>query len=276
LINIIISLWVIFFIYIGYLIFSYYKQKYLIKKFQNTPFPDEYKQYLSKIKHYNYLDDKLKRKIETSIMIFINTKKFIGVKLNITDEIKVVISFYACLIVLNKNECYDELEAIYVYPHTMILDSVRGNGGIYTKENFLISGEAVGDAVVIAWDEVKRDVYHYRNQNVIVHEFTHELDFESGIVNGVPPLERSKYNEWVNIMSKNYDEFVKRVTSHKNLDKYKLINPYGATNEAEFFAVLSEMFWMKPKTLKLHFPDIYDEFKEFFGIDTYKLFTSNK
>jgi len=270
--TLIIALWIIFFIYLGYLLFTYIKYKLLIKKLSKIPFPDEYKKYLSNLYHYQKLPNDLKIKIERSILLFINTKKFIGVKLNVTDEIKVIISFYACLIVLNRNECYEGLEYIYVYPHTMILDSIQNNGGIYNKETFLISGEAVGDSVVISWNEAKKDAYHLRHNNVIIHEFTHELDFESGAVNGIPPLERSKYNEWIEIIGKNYQEFKEKIIHHKSLDKYKLINPYGATNEAEFFAVLSEMFWMKPKTLKKHFPAIYKEFKNFFNFDTARYF----
>ena len=265
--TLIIALWIIFFIYLAYLVYSFISYKLLIKKLQKIPFPNEYKKYLSNLYHYQKLPDNLKIKIERSILLFMKTKKFIGVKLGITNEIKVVISFYACLIVLNKNECYENLEYIYVYPHTMILDNIQNNGGIYNKETFLISGEAVGDSVIISWDEAKKDAYHLKNHNVVIHEFTHELDFESGTVNGIPPLEKTKYNEWINIIGKNYKEFKQKIINHKSLEKYKLINPYGATNEAEFFAVLSEMFWTKPKTLKLHFPAIYKEFKNFFNFD---------
>lgn len=272
-IKIIIALWIIFFVYLGYLLFDYLKYRYLLRKLNHTKFPDKYREYLQNLPHYQKLPNNLRKKIEYSILLFINLKKFIGVYTEITDEMRVVISFYACLIVINrKNNCYEELEYIYVYPHTMILDNVQNNGGIYTKEKFLISGESIGESVVISWDEAKKDAYHLRHQNVIIHEFTHELDFESGVVNGVPPLEKSKYNEWVNIIYKDYKEFSKKVSSHKNLEKYKLINPYGATNEAEFFAVVSEMFWTKPKTLKLHFPEIYKEYKEFFNFDPIKYF----
>jgi len=270
--NLIIALWIIFFIYLAYLLYTFISYKLLIKKLQKIPFPDKYKTYLNNLYHYQKLPKDLKIKIERSILLFMKTKQFIGVKLNITDEIKVIISFYACLIVLNKNECYEGLEYIYVYPHTMILDNIQNNGGIYNKETFLISGEAVGDSVVISWHEAKKDAYHLRHDNVVIHEFTHELDFESGMVDGIPPLEKSKYDEWINIIGKNYKEFKEKIINHKSLEKYKLINPYGATNEAEFFAVVSEMFWTKPKTLKLHFPDIYKEYKNFFNFDTVKYF----
>ena len=271
--KLIIALWIIFFIYIGYLIFSYFRYKLLIKKLLKIPFPDEYKKYLSNLYHYQKLPNDLKIKIERSILLFIKTKQFIGVKIDITDEIKMIISFYACLIVLNRNECYENLEYIYVYPHTMILNQVQNNGGIYNKEIFLISGEFVGDSVVIAWDEAKKDIYHYKNRNVIIHEFTHELDFESGNVDGIPLLETSKYNEWINIIGSSYEEFKYRIVNHKSLQKYKLLDKYASTNAAEFFAVLSETFWSNPKLLKKHFPKIYKEFKEFFKFDTFEHFT---
>jgi len=268
--NLIIALWIIFFIYVGYLIFSYLKYKLLIKKLKTIPFP--YEDIISKIPQYTKLPKDLQTKIKYSILLFIKTKQFVGVGVDVNDEIKTNIAFFACLIVLNKNECYENLKYIYVYPHTIILNRTQNNGGIYNKEEFLIAGEAVGDSVIIAWNEAKKEIYHLKNHNVIIHEFTHELDFESGMVNGVPSLEKSKYNEWINIIGKNYNEFKEKIIHHKSLDKYKLINPYGATNEAEFFAVLSEIFWTKPKTLKQHFPDIYKEFVKFFNFDTIKYF----
>jgi len=269
--NLVITLWIILFIYLGYILFKYISYKLLIKKLKTIPFPESYKIYLEKLPQYNSLSNPLKTKIHYSILLFMKTKKFIGVKIDVTDEIRVVISFFACLIVLNRGECYDNLEYIYVYPHTMILNQVQNNGGIYNKERFLISGEAVGDSVVIAWDEAKKDAYHLKNHNVIIHEFTHELDFESGVVDGIPNLNKSQYDEWINIIGKKYQEFRYKIVNHKNLNKYKLIDKYGATNEAEFFAVLSEMFWTKPKTVKKHFPEIYKEFVKFFNFDTLKL-----
>jgi Mlc titration factor MtfA (ptsG expression regulator) len=269
--TLIIALWIILIIYLAYLLYNYYSYKKLIKQLKTIPFPKEYENILEKIPQYKNLPKDLQTKIKYSILLFIKTKKFIGVKLNVTDEMKIVISFFACLIVINKNECYDNLEYIYIYPHKMILDTIQNNGGIYNKEMFIISGEAVGDSVIIAWDEAKKEAYHLKKHNVIIHEFTHELDFESGIVDGVPNLAKSQYNEWIQILGNSYQEFKNKIINHKSLDKYKLIDKYGATNEAEFFAVLSEMFWTNPKTLKTHFPKTYKEFVKFFNFNPNKI-----
>ncbi len=262
--TLIIALWIIFFIYLGFFAFKYIKYKRLLTKLKTIPFPVKYEEILNKIPQYKKLPKDLQTKIKYSILLFIKTKKFIGVKTNVTDEMKVVISFFACLIVINKQECYDNLKYIYVYPHKMILDVVQNNGGVYNKNMFVIEGEAVGESVVIAWDEAKKEAYHLKNHNVIVHEFTHELDFESGIIDGIPNLQQSQYNEWLHILGNSYDEFASKIINHKSLGKYRLIDKYGTTNKAEFFAVLSEIFWTKPKILKSHFPKIYKEFVKFF------------
>jgi len=54
--------------------------------------------------------------------------------------------------------------------------------------------------------------------------------------------------------------------------KYTLLGSYAATNEAEFFAVVSELFFEKPHTLQKHFPEIYKELEDFYGLDTATLF----
>lgn len=55
--------------------------------------------------------------------------------------------------------------------------------------------------------------------------------------------------------------------------KYKLLDAYAASNEAEFFAVVTERFFESPAALKLHFPDLYEEYKDFYQIDTAELFS---
>jgi len=268
--TLIIALWIILFIYLAYLFYSFITYKLLIKKLKKIPFP--YENILLKIPQYQKLPKDLQTKIKYSILLFIKTKQFVGVGVEVNDEIKVNIAFFGCLIVINKNECYDNLKYIYVYPHTILLNRTQNNGGIFNKQEFLIAGEAVGDSVIIAWNEAKREIFHLKNHNVIIHEFTHELDFESGDVNGIPNLKKSDYYEWINIIGNNYKEFKNKIINHKKLEKYALIDKYGSTNKAEFFAVLSEMFWTKPQTLKKHFPDIYKEFVKFFNFDSYKIF----
>ena len=124
----------------------------------------------------------------------------------------------------------------------------------------------------IAWDDAKKEAYHLRNHNLIIHELAHVLDFEEGMANGVPPLERSKYDAWSRVLYRRFNELNEKVEHNRNLGTYNIIGEYASTNEAEFFAVCSERFFETPKAFKAYFPDIYQELKRFYKLDTQELF----
>ncbi|MDA3908896.1 MAG: M90 family metallopeptidase, partial [Sulfurimonas sp.] len=186
----------------------------------------------------------------------------------VTDEMRLVIAFFACMMVVNiDDEVYDELVTILIYPHKMVMQDVHVNNGIYTQERFVLQGQSSGGVIVIAWDDAKKEAYHLRNHNVIIHELAHVLDFEQGMANGVPSLERSKYDAWSRVIYKRFNELHEKVEHNKNLKEYSLIGEYASTNEAEFFAVVSELFFQNPKSLKQHFPDLYNEFSTYYCLD---------
>ena len=244
-----------------------------LQKLHNKPFEEEHRNYLKKTPHYLNLSKEEREKIERSIIFFGGTKEFIGVGLEITDEIKVIIAFYACLLLLHKTRtnCYDNVKTIIVYPNAVALENIQASNGIYAKEKFLIDGQATVNTVVIIWHDAKKEAYHLRHNNVIIHEFTHEMDLMSGAIDGVPPLERSKYDGWIKEFYGDYKKLNKIVLKNRDWGKYKLLGSYASTNEAEFFAVVTERFFESPQSLKKHFPELYSELKEFFEIDTLKL-----
>ena len=246
-----------------------YHRKKLKEKIAAMPFPESYRNVLQKIPHYQRLSEEDKHRIERSILYFIHTKTFVGVKMEVTEEMKAVIAFYACLLLLHlpQKGCYDALRTIILYPSTVIYDAVRENGGIYTKEKFLIDGQSAGDTVVLVWHDAKFEAYHLRHENVIVHEFAHEIDFMDGMADGVPPMERSKYHEWTSVLFKDYQKLHDVALKNREWGRYKLLGEYAATNEAEFFAVVTERFFESPHSLKRHFPELYEELKDFYRID---------
>ncbi|AKF24910.1 hypothetical protein YH65_05525 [Sulfurovum lithotrophicum] len=254
---------------LGYWLIKWYRQKQELQRIAAMPFEEEDRSILSRIKQYRYLNSEEKEKIERSILRFMNTKNFIGAKLEVTEEMKVVISFYACLLLLHidTENCYDNLKNIIIYNHPVMINRVQNNGGIFSKEQFLIDGQSANDTVVIIWHNAKREAYHPRKENVIVHEFAHEIDFMDGEIDGVPPMERSKYHEWTNVLYKEFEKLNKVAMKNRDWGDYKFIGEYAATNEAEFFAVISERFFESPGSLKKKFPDLYNELKDFYGID---------
>lgn len=268
-------LFMIFIVVVVLSFWSYraYRSKKLLEQIAATPFPSEYHKFLGQLWHYRNLSPKEKSKIETSIVHFLYTKSFVGAKdLVVSDEMRVLIAFYACLLLLHRESanCYDNLKTILIYPHPVLIQKVENNGGIFNKEQFLISGQSINDTVVIIWDEAKREIYHPRHDNVVIHEFAHEIDLMDGIADGVLPLERSLYNEWTHVLYKEFDKLHSTVVKNRDLGKYALLGEYASTNEAEFFAVVTERFYESPQSLKKHFPDIYSELKRFYNVDPAK------
>jgi len=238
--------------------FFKFKEAKRLQKIRSMTFNQKYREYLHHIELYRNLSKEDKKRIERAILEFIYTKEFIGVQLEVTDEMKVIIAFHACLLLFKSKlgGCYDYLKTIIIYPTAVIIENKRNNGGIYTKEKLVIEGQSSGDTVVIIWHDAKKEAYHPHYNNVIIHEFAHEIDFMDGVADGIPPLDSSKYQKWVFILYKNRD-----------IDKYKLLGEYAATNEAEFFAVVTERFFESPNILKKKFPELYKELKDLYGID---------
>ena len=253
--------------------FIYYKHKRLLAKAERTPFKAKHRKFLEKTPHYKNLTPQEKEKIEHSIMEFAFTKEFIGVGIEVSEEMKVIIGFYACLLLLHveKAHCYENLQTIIVYPSAVAIESVQNSGGIYTKADFVIEGQSSNDTVIIIWHEAKQEAYHLRHNNVIVHEFAHEIDFLDGEIDGIPPIEKSKYDAWSRVLFGDFRKLSEVSLKNRDWGKYKLLGSYAATNEAEFFAVVSERFFESPHALKKSFPELYNELKDFYKIETTEL-----
>ena len=95
-------------------------------------------------------------------------------------------------------------------------------------------------------------------KNTAIHEFVHLIDKTDGAVDGIPELllEKQYVIPWIDLIKQKIDEIYEQKTD---------INPYGATNKAEFFAVISEYFFERPKLLKRKHPKLYELLEEIFN-----------
>jgi Mlc titration factor MtfA (ptsG expression regulator) len=119
--------------------------------------------------------------------------------------------------------------------------------------------------VVLAWDHVRQGAVNiFDGHNVVFHEFAHQLDTEDGTADGMPILaESSRYRPYIRVVGAAYDRFLKRVEKGRKT----VLDDYGATNPAEFFAVATETFFEKPWQLKKKRPGLYEEFRQYYGLD---------
>jgi len=234
------------------------------------PFPDEWEKILEKnVGLYKYLPDALKEQLHSDIKIFVNEKRFEGLGgLEMTDEIRVTIAAEASMLLLNRqNRDYPGLSSILVYPSAYVAkQNTAVGGGAYIEGKSVRLGESwQHGSVVLAWDYVRQGSLNPQDgHNVVLHEFAHQLDQEDGISDGAPILEnRSGYAAWARILSMEYERLQSSIQRHKK----RVMDDYGATSPAEFFAVATETFFEKPRQLKKNSPDLYAELKDFYKVD---------
>jgi Mlc titration factor MtfA (ptsG expression regulator) len=188
--------------------------------------------------------------------------------LRLTDEIRLTIAAQACLLLLRMPyPRYTRVRRVLIYPSTFVPQSggIQASGQI-ARPDVPLRGQAwQSGLVVLGWDAVKRDARIASDgDNVVFHEFAHMLDAEDGSMDGVPVFDSgSAYRAWAGLLSAKFAEHLARV----NQGEATILDPYGAENRAEFFAVATETFFEKPIELRKDQPELYASLVEFFKID---------
>lgn len=183
-----------------------------------------------------------------------------------TDEIKVTIAAQACMLLLNReSDCYPKLYSIVVYPSTYVTGTHKTYGSHENDTSVRLGESWKHGTVVLAWDSVKRGALNYQDGlNVVMHEFAHQLDQEDGNADGAPILEmHSAYSAWSRTFSEEYEVLQKRALKGRK----SVMDKYGATNPAEFFAVATETFFEKPAQMKKKHPELYHELQGFYKVN---------
>jgi Mlc titration factor MtfA (ptsG expression regulator) len=209
-----------------------------------------------------------RKELEGLVRAFLAEKSFEGCGgLEITDEIRLTIAAQACLLLLHRgSDLYPNLEVVLVYPSAYRAKTKRVEGGVVIEEEGVRLGESwTRGTVVLAWDSVKRDARSlFDGHNVVLHEFAHQLDSEDGAMDGAPDLGSfARYTEWARVLGEEYQELTARLHEGRPSD----IDDYGATSPPEFFAVVTEMFFEKPRTLRRRHPALYAELEAFYAQD---------
>ncbi len=239
------------------------------KKLTALPFPNEWKAILKQnVPIYSILPETFKDELHKNIQIFIGEKRFEGCAgFEITDEVKVTISGQASILLLNRpSTYYKKLSAILVYPDTYMARESNMFKSQQDDTAVAVEGQSYDQGIVIlAWSHVIRGSLNEKDgQNVVFHEFAHQLDQEDGSTDGMPAMsDRSKMCPWISIVGDEFEQFKEHISKgHK-----QVMDSYGATNSAEFFAVATETFFEKPKQLFQKYPELYGEFKGYYKLD---------
>lgn len=208
-----------------------------------------------------------KRELVGHVHVFLDEKHFEGCGgLELTEEICVTIAAQACLLLLHREtDYYPSLTSIIVYPSRYTAHDERYiGGGIWEEGPEDRLGHTADNlrALVIAWDAVHHGSMDPSDgENVVLHEFAHQLDFENRSADGTPALDtRSEYLLWARVMSAEFNA-LRDGSPH---GPASVLDQYGALNPTEFFAVATEAFFERPRALRARHPDLYEVLRSFF------------
>lgn len=252
-------------------------KRLLHKEAISKPFPEHWRKMLRKrFPLFERLPGELREELERHIQVFLAEKHFEGCGgLTVTEEMKVSIAAQACLLLLGREtDCYPGLKSILLYPGAYFAKTVEhSRSGIVTEGHSQRLGESWdAGVVVLAWDSVVGGAMNINDgQNVVLHEFAHQLDQQDGLADGTPRLSsegslrdrRNRYLAWTSVLSCEFEELQQQAMKNRKT----VLDHYGATHPAEFFAVATECFFEKPRQMSEKHPGLYEELKKFYRQD---------
>lgn len=215
--------------------------------------PPGYKKILEDtVGFYRSIPDKEKIRFENKIKEFLGYVKITGIDTPVTETDRLLVASSAVIPIFGFLEWkYYNLREVLLYPES------------FDKDEYLRSNQEKNTIGMVGNGPMQREMILSKpalhqgfentggNENTGIHEFVHLLDKEDGYVDGLPEalMNRQYALPWLNLMNENIREI---------LEGRSDINPYGATNKAEFFAVASEYFFSKPQLFKEKHEELYN------------------
>jgi len=261
----------------------------------SRPFPAAWRTILRRrVPLYRRLPADLQHRLRRHILVFLAEKPFVGCAgLEITDEMRVTIAAQACLLRLKRGgPLFPELRQVLVYPGAFVVERVdAAPGGVLREQRRALAGESWSRGqVILSWQEVLDGArVPDDGHNVVLHEFAHQLDQETGNANGSPRLgSRAAHERWAAVMAREFAGLQARIRAREAArDRAQaawswfdpsaqgtpepapddLISDYGATNEAEFFAVVTEVFFEQADALAERHPALFALLRDYYAVD---------
>jgi len=243
------------------------------RRWRKRSFPAEWERVLQeRWPRYRRLPEELRAGIRERILVLQAEKRFeaCGGLAAVTDEMRVLILGQAALLLLGGGgrDYFPRLRSILVYPNAYRDQAERRFGWGEDDERDL--GVRLGESwtsgsVVLAWDSVKHGAAgRHDGINVVFHEFAHQLDQDDGRSDGVPPLETQEdYLRWAEVFQARYEELLEEIHD----GRAPLLDEYGATDPAEFFAVATETFFERPRRMRREMGDLDEELRRYYEVD---------
>lgn len=240
------------------------------QRVRSHPFPLPWREILRRrMPAFARLPADVQLQLKKHAQVLLAEKPFIGCAgLVVSDEMRVLIATQAALLLLNRRAGYfPGLRHVLVYPGAFVVDRTATElGGLARDERRVLAGESWQQGqVILSWDDVLAGAADPDDgRNVVIHEFAHQLDQEGGYANGAPLLgRRERYARWAAVLGSEFAALQQRLAQGET----GLIEAYAATDPAEFFAVVSELYFERPAALAAAHPALYGELKGYYRSD---------
>lgn len=207
---------------------------------------------------YGLTDDE-KNRLQELAILFLHDKTFEGASgVIVSQAMTMIIALQACLLLLNTGlRGYDGWYTVIIYPAGFAPKRViRDEFGVEHFVQSNLSGEAwLAGPVVLSWDATAHAGV-IDGHNLVIHEFAHKLDMLNGDANGFPPLHVDMDSaKWAEAFSAGFEDLQAKCERGKHIG----IDCYAASSPAEYFAVLSEVFFERADVLQQHSAAVYEQ-----------------
>lgn len=215
-----------------------------------------------------YTDAEIDR-LREKVVLFLDAKSIVGARDHqVTPRQRVVIALQACVLILNLDlGYYDGWESVVVYPDEFVPGwEWEDDAGVVHVNEEPLAGEAMEHGpVILSWADVEASQdWDAAGMNLAIHEFAHKLDMLGGAADGLPPLHAGMSRAaWADAWKPAYEGFCDAVERGRET----WLDPYAAESAAEFFAVMSEMFFLDPREARRRYPDVYAQLCAFYRQD---------
>lgn len=248
------------------------------KAYFDAPFPKKWEKILRRdVPVYAFLPAELREKFHRRIKEFLAEKTFeaCGGLPKISDTTALVIAAGASLLVMNRRgKAWRTLHSVIVYPSAFAApegaddsdatDVSGGNGtAVVRRERGRRDGESwTHGSIVLSHERITRDIaFHGNGQNVVLHEFAHQLDNDDGVRGGRPKFsDPADARAWQRVSAREIERL-------RSGDPTTVLDEYGTEDAAEFFAVSVEAFFEKSSAMKRAHPELYALLERFFALD---------
>lgn len=251
------------------MLFSWLKKRSR-ERIKGRPFPTEWSEFVqAHLWQYGALTADERTKLEHSIAILVAEKNWEGCNgLELNELSKVAVAAQVGLMTLGLGEEYfDNVMSVLIYPSAYRATSQVAAGGVVMESQSDRLGEAWyrGPVVLSLPDVFEGASSPNHARNLVIHEFAHQLDMlNSRVADGIPPMETNEQaQKWIERFQRSFKQQVYNC-QHR---QHPLVDCYGATNEAEFFAVLSEAFFQNPRRIATYDPDLFDSLRTYYRQD---------